>query len=110
MQLQGLGEYPDETCFDASRPSWLPYWLNDLTESQCEINLLLTGNTTGNTAQPGQAGVAASTLANAQAACTAGGGTWDPNAQVCNNPLVQYGPWLIGGALAIAFLITSIKK
>ena len=38
---RGFGLYPTNSdgspnpCFDASRPSWLPYWIDDLTESAC---------------------------------------------------------------------------
>ena len=42
---RGLGEYPGYYCYDASRPSWLPYWIDDFTESQCKWNL---GNIAGN--------------------------------------------------------------
>jgi len=31
-----LAEYPGYYCYDASRPSWLPYWLDDITESLCK--------------------------------------------------------------------------
>ena len=34
----GLGEYPGYYCYDADRPSWLPYWLDDFTESACKWN------------------------------------------------------------------------
>ena len=33
---RGMGEYPGYYCYDAARPSWLPYWLDDLTESACK--------------------------------------------------------------------------
>ena len=33
---RGVGEYPGYYCYDAGRPSWLPYWLDDLTESACK--------------------------------------------------------------------------
>lgn len=33
---RGLGEYPGYYCYDATRPSWLPYWLDSLTESKCK--------------------------------------------------------------------------
>jgi len=36
--LGGLGEYPGYYCYDANRPSWLPYWIDDLTESACKWN------------------------------------------------------------------------
>jgi hypothetical protein len=36
MLRRGMGEYPGYYCYDAERPSWLPYWLDDFTESACK--------------------------------------------------------------------------
>jgi hypothetical protein len=36
LQRPGMGEYPGYYCYDAARPSWLPYWLDDFTESACK--------------------------------------------------------------------------
>jgi hypothetical protein len=33
---RGVGEYPGYYCYDADRPSWLPYWLDSVTESACK--------------------------------------------------------------------------
>lgn len=108
---RGVGMYPDEACFDPDRPSLLPYWLDDLTESQCKINLLVSGNTTGNTAQPGQPGAAASTISNAQSACASQGGTWDSVNLVCTPSFLnQYGYWILGAAAIGAVLIYVVKK
>lgn len=105
----GLGMYPDETCFDVNRPSMLPYFFDDLTESQCKINLLTSGNTTGNTAQPGQPGVDPQTVANAQAACASQGGSWDSTHQVCTPDFLhQYGLWLLGGVGVLALLLFGV--
>ena len=35
-QNRGLGEAPGYYCYDANRPSWLPYWVDDITESLCK--------------------------------------------------------------------------
>lgn len=35
----GLGEYPGYFCYDAARPSILPYWLDDFTESACKYSI-----------------------------------------------------------------------
>lgn len=35
---RGLGEYPGYYCYDNNRPSWLPYWIDDLTESECKYS------------------------------------------------------------------------
>ena len=34
----GLAAYPGDACYDPSRPAWLPYWLDDFTESDCKYN------------------------------------------------------------------------
>ena len=36
---RGLGIYPSSPCFDPTRPSWLPYWLDTLSESGCKYQL-----------------------------------------------------------------------
>jgi hypothetical protein len=33
---RGMGEYPGYYCYDAARPSWLPYWLDSVAESKCK--------------------------------------------------------------------------
>lgn len=35
---RGLAEYPGYYCYDANRPSWLPYWLDDFTEESCKLS------------------------------------------------------------------------
>jgi len=105
--------YPDETCFDPSRPSWLPYWLDDLTESKCKINELVSGNTTGNTAQPGTFATDSSgnvvsladpaTVQNSMSACATSGGTWDDSLQACSPGLLSsVSPYLIWGGIGLA--------
>lgn len=104
---RGVGMYPDQTCFDASRPAWLPNWLDDFSESACKLNELFSGNQTGNTAQPGDPGAAAQTIENARAACIAGGGTWDQGSNVCGGvgyQIGQYIPWIVGGVVAVMVL------
>src|SRR5580704_10853489 len=32
----GLGLNPGDPCYDQNRPSWLPYCINDVAESECE--------------------------------------------------------------------------
>lgn len=44
---RGIGEYPGYYCYDANRPAWLPYWIDDLTESACKWNpQTIAGNIT----------------------------------------------------------------
>jgi hypothetical protein len=111
---RGIGAYPDETCFDPTRPSLLPYWVDDLTESSCWWNEVLWGNTTGNTAQVGQPGVAPETITNTQAQCAAGGGSWDSTNLVCNPSLISQltsGPVLLTlGLIAVAGFLFSRGK
>ncbi len=38
LKPASLGEYPGYYCYDADRPSWLPYWLDDFTESACKYS------------------------------------------------------------------------
>jgi len=35
---RGVGAYPDDPYFDPNRPSWLPYWIDDSTESALKYN------------------------------------------------------------------------
>jgi hypothetical protein len=112
--VRGVGAYPDETCFDPARPSWLPYWIDDLTESGCKLNLIVSGNPTGNTAQPGTFnadGTPAATpgaVQNAMAACAAQSGTWNATLQVCTPSLLSqwgsYLPWIAAALVAVAVL------
>lgn len=61
---RGMGEYPGYYCYDSARPSWLPYWLDDLTESACKyrpstiagnIKACVTGDPSCGTPTPEQA-------------------------------------------------------
>lgn len=92
---KGLGAYPDETCYDPSRPSWLPYWLDDFQEEACKANTLLCGNTTCGSAS------AAQEQANAGSVIT-GVGTPPPANPAGNNSWV---PWALGGAAALLFVM-----
>lgn len=33
----GLAEYPGYVCYDATRPTWLPNWLDTFAESACKL-------------------------------------------------------------------------
>lgn len=35
--VRGLAVYPGSPCYDPDRPSWLPYWIDDLSESGCKF-------------------------------------------------------------------------
>lgn len=45
--VKGLGAYPDQVWYDPQRPSWLPYWLDDLTESTRKYSTAIVGNPSG---------------------------------------------------------------
>jgi len=109
---RGMGMYPDETCFDSTRPSWLPYWLDDIQEPQCKLNLLFSGNPTGNTAQAGTfvtdssgavvPAAAPATVQNAMSACASSGGAWDDTLQSCSPGILsQFSPYLIWGGVGL---------
>lgn len=38
QKFRGVGEAPGYYCYDANRPSWLPYWIDTPTESACKYN------------------------------------------------------------------------
>lgn len=45
LRRRGVGEYPGYYCYDAGRPSWLPYWLDSVSESMCKWSpVTVTGN------------------------------------------------------------------
>lgn len=111
IPLGALSAYPDQVWFDPNRPGWLPYFIDTPTESTRKYETVLVGNPAGNTMQAGESGAAAATLQAAKAACAAQSGTWDDEAGSCTPGVFgQYGPWLIGGAAAVGFLIFAIKK
>lgn len=48
--LKGLGAYPTDSYYDPDRPSWLPYWIDDATESAQKLGMY--GNANVNTVYP----------------------------------------------------------
>jgi len=96
----GLGMHPGDTCFDPTRPSWLPYWIDTFGEAACWDNEVLFSNQTGNTTPAGPS-AAVQTNAAAAAACAANGGSWDPSALTCTpsplGTLSPYLPWIFAG-------------
>lgn len=46
--MSGLGVYPGDPCYDPARPTWLAYWLDDFTESDCKYNASNIGEATLN--------------------------------------------------------------
>lgn len=75
VRRRGVGEYPGYYCYDPNRPSWLPYWLDDLTESSCKWN---PGTVVGNIA-----------------ACASGASSCNPPTAAQQNPALG-GPGVVG--------------
>lgn len=69
IQKLGMGEYPGYYCYDKDRPSWLPYWLDDFTESKCKWS--------------------PSTIVGNIVACTTGDPTCGTPSQQAQNPNVS---------------------
>ena len=40
----GIGAYPTDSYYDPNRPSWMPYWLDDATESAQKYGLYSGAN------------------------------------------------------------------
>ena len=43
LAQRGFGAYPGDPCYDPNRPSWLPYWIDDFTESECKYGATSIG-------------------------------------------------------------------
>ena len=39
MMFHGLSAYPTDSYYDPNRPAWLPYWIDDPTESAQKLGL-----------------------------------------------------------------------
>jgi hypothetical protein len=112
MAYIGLGAYPTDPCYDPSRPTWLPYWFDDLTESDCkypsgvlsdlpQAESNITG-VVGQTAGAAVADVANAAAAGASSAATGlfAGGT--------NN--ITPGGGLMLAAVLVIGMIVLVKK
>jgi hypothetical protein len=96
MTIGSVGAYPDQEWYDPNRPSWLPYWLDDFTESEAKYNAQNLLQATANAA-----GDAAGTVA-------AAGGTGVANA--FSSALGGMDLGTIAILAAAGFLIFTIKK
>lgn len=77
IRRRGVGEYPGYYCFDANRPSWVPYWFDTPTESACKWN-------------PG-------TIIGNIAACSTGASSCSPPTAAQQNPALS-GPGIVGSS------------
>jgi len=119
----GLSEYPGYYCYDANRPSWLPYWIDDVAESTCKYNpstiagnikACATGDTSCSTPTAAQAdptlsgaGVAAAGEATNVPTCT-GFYSLDVASNTCQLGILSNTPLLIGIGLLAIFGMTVI--
>jgi hypothetical protein len=51
-RARGVGVYPGDACYDPSRPSWLPYWLDTNSENLCRFQVYPTVTTLAPTPAP----------------------------------------------------------
>jgi hypothetical protein len=45
LRSKALGVYPGDKCYDPTRPSWLPYWLDTNSENLCRFGVYPTVTT-----------------------------------------------------------------
>ncbi len=111
----GFGAYPDNPCYDPNRPSWLPYFFDDITESNCKFPTSLIGslpqvesNVTGVLGQTVGATTADIADAAAAGAASAGQGILAGGA---NNLTTGGSVMLIAaGVVGFMFLMAMVKK
>lgn len=110
--LSGIGAYPTDPCYDPDRPSWLPYWLDDFTESDCKYNATnIGGAVVGAIENPGQVatnvggviGQGAGAAVGDVASGVAAGVTGAANATVSN--LTLGGSAVLIGGILLAALV-----
>lgn len=108
MNLQSLGAYPDQVWYDPTRPSWLPYWIDDFTESANKY-----GSTSITDQMAGVVGAAAGAVGSAAGSAI---GTGLSNAvgsavEASGGGSASTISWtLIAAAVAAAALIFAVKK
>lgn len=115
IPVPGLGVYPGNACYDANRPSWLPYWFDDLTESDCKYPAGVLAdlpqaeaNITGVIGQTAGATVADVADAAAAGAASAGQGVV---AGGLNNLTTGGGITLgVAALVGVVFLFLMVKK
>lgn len=107
--------YPDNPCYDASRPSWLPYWLDDITESNCKYPTSLIGslpqvesNVTGVIGQT--IGAGAADVADAAAAGIESASFGVVAAGASNLDLGGGSLLTIAAVVGVLFLLYMVKK
>jgi hypothetical protein len=99
--MTGLGLNPGDPCYDPTRPSWLPYWFNDIQESECESGT--TNWWAAGWSDLGQQGGAAVTEAVRDVASGAAAG-----AAAEASDISLSGGLLIGGVVVAAVLVLNL--
>ena len=102
--MNGLAAYPGDPCYDPNRPSWLPYWLDEIQEGECETG---TSNwwSAGWSELGGQAAGAVTSAASSVVSGAASG------AASGVSDLTLSGGLLIGGVVAcVALVILLLVK
>ncbi len=111
----GMGAYPGTPCYDPGRPSWLPYWFDGLTESDCkypsgvladlpqaESNITgVVGQTVGATAADVVDAAAAGAASAGQGILAGGAGSLDTGGSVL---------LIAAGVIGFIFLMAMVKK
>lgn len=114
MQQQlvyGLGLYPGDPCYDADRWSLLPYWIDDIQESEC-----VSGTNSIFAAAGSYAGQQAGTAVGDIIGGAASGAVSAVEGAPTNSPppasTPMYSTLLIGGAAVVAtlLLLELVKK
>jgi hypothetical protein len=127
VRRRGLREYPGYYCYDANRPSWLPYWFDSPTESACKWNPStiagniktcalgspLCGNPSTSQQDPTLSGpgvAPAGTISNTPT-CTGMFMNFNPNSAACEfDPTSSSFLFAIGGTAALFLLMASVGR
>lgn len=99
--MSGLAAYPGDPCYDPSRPSWLPYSIDDIQEAECE-----TGTSNWWSAGWSELGSQAAGAVTSAASSAVSGAASGAASGVTD--LSLSGGLLIGGAIALGLLVLMV--
>lgn len=104
--MSGLGLNPGDTCYDSTRPDWLPYWFNDIQESECE-----SGTTNWWDAGWSDIGQQTGSAVTGAASSVASGAASGAAAGIANNLSLGGGTLTLAGiAIAVLAVVLLVKK
>lgn len=123
---RGVAEYPGYYCYDANRPSWLPYFIDSFTESACKWSpSTIAGNIKtcalgsplcGNPSQAQQdpslsgPGVAPAGTPSNTPTCTGLFSNFDPNTGQCGfDPTSNAFLFTVGGLAVFLILVAGMR-